>query len=385
MSLRGHVCQLNYAGGGLLQHIFEGEVVRVPFCRAPRLWIGQEVSFKLSGAGAEQIEVHRVGGGPLEHLESTEKGGESTWRGARKLQRCIWKFQNARLSERLEMLSQAEETLEGLLAQAALDGDALCSLVSRVAGWLHAPRSVGSGAVGEQSQGEMRGDMQWRVRRLLISALSHLDLLDSTTRGKLEAAVAYITQLMKGHVFGRTSGAGRQWQQLERLLSQESGTEITPEVEEDTDVKARLKRKYTSLCFKDRAQLTNGRYVPNKKVRELAAAYCSEDQVVLQCCGCGHSLSSNWFWKHPTRGLVFCLKPQSGHTACKLETGSKKDYVALDSRPTVHDQFAKLDYCEHQRRRVECSNCGGRDVCPHGRLQRKCGLCKRLIGCGERE
>ena len=65
-------------------------------------------------------------------------------------------------------------------------------------------------------------DLQRRVRSLLISALSSLDLSDSTTYQATETAVLHILQLMQGKetLFRGNSKslAMRQWRQLQELL-----------------------------------------------------------------------------------------------------------------------------------------------------------------------
>ena len=125
----------------------------------------------------------------------------------RKLQRSIARFHNADLEERLQMIEAAESLLSDLLNAVELDGDAVCKLLCRCAGWLHAPGSfeakhvaaeVAASEVATVSQLSGPSDLQCRVRRLLISALSSLDLGDITTYQAVETAVRHILQLMQG-------------------------------------------------------------------------------------------------------------------------------------------------------------------------------------------
>ena len=186
---------------------------------------------------------------------------------SRKLQRSITRFHNADLKERLRMIETAEGLLSDLLNEVELDGDAICKLLCRCAGWLHPPGSfeakhvsstedTAGAAVSEPS------DLQCRVRRLLILALSSLDLSDTTTYRAVETAVLHILELLQGK---ETSFSGngkslamRQWRQLQELLVAEAPQsdpkkrKASDEAPEDFKEKAkhtRIGRPPLMACF----------------------------------------------------------------------------------------------------------------------------------------
>ena len=293
-------------------------------------------------------------------------------RPAWKLQRCIDRFQNANQEERLEMLSRADMTLRELLQQADLDGDAICQLVRKVVGWLQAPRLFKqmTGTGGGSSEAGGMGDLQSRIRRLLISALSSLDLTDGTTRQAVETAVAYIKQLIQDVCLDdlEKSRATRQWQQLQSLISMDSAA--TSPIE---DGRKRLLRS-GRVRGEDRAGLVEGGWSPNIRVRQLSLVFAA-DAVRLVCPSCPRSITSRWWWRHPKTQAVYLLIPQNGcyHGGLRGrgvkvdETNRFRPACPADSLQTKDDCFPNLDFCQHQRIRAQCKECGGYKVCSHGR------------------
>ena len=240
--LTGFVCQLHYHGGGsLLCQTSTGDSWQLPFAHAPpHVRIGHAVSFSLAadraGLAVDLEVIQEKTAKPSAHAEKglrsiQEKAAKPASSFAkqptRKLQRSIARFYNADLEERLQMIEAAESFLSDLLNAVELDGDAICKLLCRSAGWLHAPGSfeakhVAATEVAEVSQPSGPSDLQRRVRGLLISALNSLDLRDITTYQAVDTAVLHILQLMQGKetlfcVSGK-SLAKRQWQQLQKLL-----------------------------------------------------------------------------------------------------------------------------------------------------------------------
>jgi hypothetical protein len=65
------------------------------------------------------------------------------------------------------------------------------------------------------------GGVQSRVRRLLIRALSHLDLTHNTTLQAVASAVIYIRSLLPDSDYAEGPGrlAAKQWNQLRALVS----------------------------------------------------------------------------------------------------------------------------------------------------------------------
>lgn len=397
---QGTICQLHYLGGGTVEfQEASGSRVRRPFLHAPPLRIGQEVRFTVSSAGeAFQIEVLQPGvakgAGMLREAVEQKAGREgkrlveakrhaeaeafSSQRPAWRLQRCIRKFWNASPEERLDMLSRAELALKQLLRQADLDGDAICRLVRKVVGWLQAPRFLKqmTGASGgtAQAQAGNAGDLQCRVRRLLISALSNLDVMDGTTSQAVETAVAYIAQLIQDVCFAdlETSRAARDWQQLQALIQ---GGAISPA----DGAKKTLRSE--RLKGEERARVVAGDFLPNIRVRQLHSVFPG-DAVRLTCPSCPRSISSRWWWRHPKTQVPHLLIPSSG---C-YHGGARGRRVSVDATSRWHpadaslkvkgDCLSNLDFCHHKRVRADCKECGGYMICSHGKRRPLCHQCK---------
>ena len=303
-------------------HDASGASVCLPFLQGAKLRIGQQVAFAVSQRGeAIDIEVIEVCGGQQEN-SNKNAGCEpfaleiSDWIPSvlpiakvsrelqtRRLQRSIGKFNNATPDERMEMLTQAEGLLENLLNEATLDGNAICRLVCRCVGWLHPENAqasleskcVATDAVAGVSQPT---NLQCRVRRLLILALSSLDLSDITTYQAVETAVAYIAQLMKA--CDDKASRARQWQRLGELIGNFGGGDCDcanqPGRSQDTPGRPKvgilfcqdpgdpgtfleanhetkmLKRQITG---EDRAGMLEGVYFPSKKVKGLDSVFSS--------------------------------------------------------------------------------------------------------------
>jgi len=321
----GTVCLLNYYGGGRLQYQDScGKSIHLSFDKAPYLRIGQQVSFSINHSpgydeainvvpmhfpeteATNGLPVIRKGKFALETEESesltcaairdekqdlavgdvpessrmqlapslgsdSPKAKETT--PGRKLQRSIGKYHNADMDERRQLITRAEERLEQLLAEPEIDGDALGRLVCRCVGWLHAPllcefgHAVDAEAESsrEASSCSEKSNLQSRLRRLLIRALSHLDLTDDVTRAAVETALMYIQGFIKA--IPLWSGApikrvAKQWQTLQSLVS----TPHRPLVSESHAAQPE-KRKIAE--GEDRATTAGGTFQPSQKVRNL--------------------------------------------------------------------------------------------------------------------
>ena len=211
--LAGHVCQLNYSCGGLLKlQTPAGSQIsqHIPFSTsALPLRIGQKVAFRLhdSGSKIEAVDLHISEEHDRELLQVTQQlsqDGPSNskifHRQIRDLQRGIMKFRNAAKTEQCALILEAEKLLAELLGQPNLDGDALCQLVRRCASWLHTPviqTTPGADVETSPSTEEEHVNLQSRIRKLLIQALSHLDLSDEPTFQAVEAAMRYVAMFIE--------------------------------------------------------------------------------------------------------------------------------------------------------------------------------------------
>ena len=388
----GTICQLHYAGGGYVHpdgHVpigFRGSI--------HGFQIGQRVTFVVSQG--EAVEVQKV------QRESVESERPVTMLKTRMLQRSIGRFHNATLEKRLEMLTHAEGLLEQLLAEDELDGDAICRLICKCVGWLHpeVAAEASSGKVPISGKPNW-GSVQCRVRRLLIKALSCLDLNDATTCRAVESALAHINRLTTSSVSLKTTRAAKQWQQLKSLVASSIAVAVAvtddmpknPGFGERQDLSSEgSQNTFVSGCFpdvsdekrekrqisgKDRAGMLERAYFPSTKVKQLEHVFSSAESVRLQCPQCMESITSNWYWKHPKTHDVYVLVPSKGHSACNRKAGKRIYWRALDGRRTLLDNFQQLDFCQHQRRRVVCRDCGGSQICCHQRPWYHCAVCKK--------
>ena len=272
------------------------------------------------------------------------------------------------------MIEAAEALLSDLLNEVELDGDAICKLLCRCAGWLHPPSSkskhVAATKVVEVSQ---PGDLQRRVRRLLILALSSLDLSDTATYRVVETAVLYIRQLLQETETSFSSNgkslAMKQWRQLRELLladhAQRDGHGAT---KRKASIEAPEDRKLST----NRSMVIGGMYYPNERVKNLSAVFQAARVVPLKCSQCVESISTTWFWKHPGTGEIYALVPHNGHATCLKTQRKKCPWLSLDGTYTLSDNFQQLDFCDHKRRRSLCKDCG---ICPHNRQRPLCKEC----------
>ena len=406
----GFVCQLHYQGGGsLLCQNSTGDSWQLPFAHAPpHVRIGHTVSFSLAADRADlAVDLEAVQEKTARSPANAEVGMQSIQDKAatfasfakqpkqptRKLQRSITRFHNADLEERLQMIEDAEGVLSDLLNGDQLDGDAICKLLCRCAGWLHAPGSfeakhiaateVAASEAAAVSQPSGPSDLQLRVRRLLISALSSLDLSHITTYQAVETAVLYILQLMQGK---ETSFCGngkslavRQWRQLRELLVADGAQSGPTKRKASDDAPEVLKDKAARIT--SRSVVIDGVYRPNERLRGLPAVYEAPDRVVLlKCSKCMEHLSTSWFWKHPKHGGIYALVPLHGHLACGKMLGEKCPWLSLDGTDTIIDNFNNLDFCDHNHQRSYCRECGGSGICPHKRRRYRCSACKTHAG-----
>eukprot|EP00438_Fugacium_kawagutii_P011985 Skav206716 [mRNA] locus=scaffold967:28738:30653:- [translate_table: standard] len=326
-----------------------------------------------------------------------QPGHSVSERQSRKLQRNIGRFHNADVEERLAMVASAEELLNILLKDDELDASAICKLVCRCAAWLHAPVSLNPGhkdavAVVAGHGPNIGGDLQHRIRRILIRALRSLELEDAATYKLVEAALIYISQSLEKVDFdpngvNNLSNTAKQWYRLQSLLR------LLPE-NESSKVAETSGKKLRPHHVKraEMAVSVEGAYHPSKKMKSLESIFCSEQVVQLKCSQCTATMTSSWFWRHPLSGRVQVLVPAHGHSPCNKRRGKRTPWRA-QGFPMCVDNFYSLDFCHlelrhqflgdrpwichHQRQRQRCRACGGRSICVHSRRRDTCKLCSR--------
>ena len=383
----GQVCQLHYQFGGWLKYQSSGQQVYVPFKKAPlNVQIGQKVSFSLCSVSATEYEAINISvkllkqftceSMEIEHVDHFQEGGRLEAQ-TKKLQRSMGRFRNADLAEKQSMLTNAEESLDHLLKQTDLDGNAICRIFRRCAGWLKAPLTRVS--VKEEpgfTDDSCASNLQVRIRRLLIRALEHLDLTDPVTFRAVESAVTYIKELLEQmdslvSCALNSSVARRQWARLFQLLGLSIKKKHCPNSLQGAEDDANPK----NACMAEVGTSVQKVYLPHEKVRSLRFVSTSENFVQLKCPRCPASISSNWYFRHPRTQELSILIPHHGHVPCKRKFGKTCPWYALDGTPTRTDDFTHLDFCKHNRRKGICKECGGREICAHNRQRFRCKAC----------
>lgn len=379
------------SGGGSLQ---------ICFLKAPYLRVGQLVSFSIKdGLAVDVAPLDATALSNEKAMEMEVPRSSQQERSVRKLYRSIARFRNADVDERDQLITGAEESLQQHLESSEVDGDAICALVLRCSGWLHPPvspvsKQTATAEVAAKVSCEV-SNLQWRLRRLLISALDCLDLTDPTTRRELWVALIYIQTLLRNwdvYPEGLTpSRTATQWKQLEALVGQGEGQRIT----EFKDLKVRKANKAggnfpsadvreepgvpepepSRALGKRRAVVHAGTYCPHQKIRELSSVFHADEGVELKCSQCPRVITSNWFWRHPVSGKVRVLVPHKGHT-CPTKLGKKRPWQAQGNVPQKNDRLVELNFCAHNRQKHFCKDCGGRYFCPHGMRIYSCLSCK---------
>ena len=379
--LTGLVCQLYYHGGGQLQYQNTlGVSSLVRFLSAPFvLQLGQKVSFSLLEGTSEAVDLRHPTSELIPTLTARSDSKATLAVRSVRFQRSIGRFLNAEAEERSEMIAHAERRLEILIHDESPDGDAICRIVRRCAGWLHAPvfatKEVSKEAAGPSKDGKgCSENLQSRVRKLLISCLAHLDLADANTQEALEPALEYLVQILDKLDFPThlpTLATG-QWRKLQKLLDCETRSE--------TGAKTLAMEKPPKVRRTTKVSEVQGSFVPPVQVKSLPEVFTSEQSVKIKCSQCEYIISSNWYWRHPKTKNAHVLVPSMGHAACEKRLGRRISKCAWVPLEHVHTKLAHANhllFCEHNQRKSSCVQCGGREICPHQKRRLRCKVCQK--------
>ena len=378
--LTGLVCQLYYHGGGQLQYQNTlGVSSLVRFLSAPFvLQLGQKVSFSLLEVDtSEAVDLQHPAPELVPTLTAKSDSKATLPVRSVRFQRSIGRFLNAEAEERSEMIAHAERQLEILIHDESPDGDAICRIVRRCAGWLRAPvfaTAVSKEAASPSKEGKgCSENLQSRVRKLLISCLAHLDLADVNTQEALEPALEYLVQIFDKLDFPihLSTLATGQWRKLQKLLD---------EVRSETGAETLAMEKAPKLRRATKASVVQDSFVPPPQVKSLPEVFTSEQSVKVKCSQCEYIFSSNWFWRHPKTKKAHVLVPSMGHAACEKRLGrriSKRAWVPLEHVPTKLAHANHLLFCEHNQRKSNCVQCGGPEICPHQKRRVRCKVCQK--------
>lgn len=451
----GRVCQLNYDGGGILEHHINGFPRHIPFFKPfVLLRVGQEVSFRTE-AVADLVEAVDIrvqchsdrpvsadrkvtGCETLTPMRSNQKScGDSQMSSTlspsqtQRFQHQVMRFQNAQRAEQLQQIIKAERLLSTLLRESQPDGDAFCRLVRKCASWLRPPvRQAGSCQMESTQCSEVpAGDeqdqlrLQWRVRKILLGALNHLDLQDPCTFHAVQTAIFYVISLLqqfdKKHASTFNSKIERtcslkQWLRLRQLIV-ESGVGITLRRDEskgwnadhfdhlhdknflcqdssaelhsnhsDAHVPAvvaqpELLKRSSKRSVKGYQKAFSGTaYGPSAKTQALpTVSQDAEFPVQLQCSECPFTITSSWWFQHPKTLIKSLLTPRDGHNLCQRVLKKRCYWRSLDGSPVMAAISSNMEFCtSHQRLLTQCAPCGGKKMCIHARQKYHCHKCR---------
>ena len=323
--------------------------------------------------------------------------------------RRMSQFRNLGQGEQVQLVIEAEKSLDQLLRQTTLDGDAICRLARKCASWLHPPvlrtenpqrLSDHASARGVEDQVHLQG----RVRKIVIDALNHLDLQDPFTFQAMKAALFYLASLCQcldekcgfSSATLATKPARKQWLELKSLLaesglkslvSNESYQLPCPGVEDQCKLGLLPSAKETQGVMKEMdGALRNHQGKRRGKIAECyeptprlkACSTVSQGTAVkLMCSECPFTMTSCWYFQHPKTLKRSVIAPRYGHDSCreKVKTCHWKN---LDGGKVVRSIVSSLEYCPHQRLLDHCASCDGARMCKHAKRRNLCKECRHL-------
>ena len=327
--------------------------------------------------------------------------------------RRMGQFRNSSQGEQLQLVIEAERSLEKLLGQSALDGDAICRLARKCASWLHPPvlktanpqrKTDHKSASGTEDQVHL----QERIRKIVIEALNNLDLQDPSTFEAMKAALFYMASLCQrlDEKSGFSSGmlaattAGKQWLELKSLLA-DSGRKSLDEMScqppcprvEDQPKPSLFPSSASSQGqgkeMADAVRLagvehenrqrrrTTEFYEPTELIKAMSTV-SQGTEVKLMCSECPFTMGSSWYFESPRTLKRWVMAPQDGHKTCRQKV--KNCYwKSLDNLRVMRAVVSNLKYCKHNLPLRSCASCGGYQMCIHAKQKHQCRECRHLV------
>mmetsp|Transcript_76289 Transcript_76289/g.246899 ORF Transcript_76289/g.246899 Transcript_76289/m.246899 type:complete len:327 (+) Transcript_76289:91-1071(+) len=296
-------------------------------------------------------------------------GGESTGSdGSRVTLRAFRERQRQELSWSIALAGEdraraIKADLRGALAALeARDADKILRLVGRLVGCLEAPTTVRRKVSIEQD--ELRD-----VILKLLGVLDErgLDIIDVGTRKLLKVPFQHLLHLMRA-------------QNLHHLVSQEQWTELfrvasCSSVDQERQFRhsaniEKPRRRY--VAHSERARV-NGIYEPNSRVKACGVViHQASRPKVLKCTKCPHTITSSWYYVHPTIGKHAVLVPSTGHQSCR-KPSAKAHFRPVDGSPYKADC---INPCPHATEHKHCRLCNPSSFCSHGRRLWVCRVCR---------
>ena len=422
-NLRGRVCQLNYSCSGMLEPFpMAGLPKHVPFLKAPlSLRVGQTVRFRIVSRGddvqavdislesdvqhhqerempkSNDLNTSSTLGNTVEKPKLLDSGDVMSLVPAQSHSRCFLRrmgqFRNSSQTEQVQVVIEAERSLEKLLGQSTLDGDAICRLARKCASWLHPPVLKTANPQRQSDHKSARGTedqvhLQERIRKIVIEALNHLDLQDPCTFKAMKAALFYMASLCqrfeKKCGFSSTTPARKQWYEMKSLL-QDSGLKSLENQSEHGPFTSRNRNKQDDMTAdtvrEHRGDHFRGQVAaclePSARIKALSTVF-QGSPVQLMCSECPFTMTSSWYSQNPKSLKQSLLVPQNGHDSCQQKAKKHCSWKSVENGPVVKCHLSLLQYCPHDRLVRNCVSCGGDKICIHEKRRERCKECKHL-------
>mmetsp|Transcript_76290 Transcript_76290/g.246905 ORF Transcript_76290/g.246905 Transcript_76290/m.246905 type:complete len:321 (+) Transcript_76290:91-1053(+) len=290
-------------------------------------------------------------------------GGESTGSdGSRVTLRAFRERQRQELSWSIALAGEdraraIKADLRGALAALeARDADKILRLVGRLVGFLEAPTTMRRKASIDQD--ELRDVI---LKLLGVVDERGLDTIDVGTRKLLKVPFKHVLFLLRtrslDHLVSR-----EQWVEIFRVASCSSA-----------GYSANIKKpRRRIVAYGERARVT-GIYEPNSRVKACGlVAHEASKPKVLKCAKCLHTITSSWYYVHPTIGKHAVLVPSTGHQSCR-KPSAKAHFRPVDGSPYKADC---INPCPHATEHKHCRLCNPSSFCSHGRRLWVCRVCR---------
>ena len=449
-NLRGRVCQLNYNCSGILEPSPMAELPKhISFRKSPpSLRVGQTVRFRFLSRGDDvqavdislesEVQRHQERemldlpadasclntssilslGKHVETSQSLDIGDVMSSVPAQSHSKCFLRrmnqFRNSTQGEQVQLVIEAERTLDKLLGQSTLDGDGICRLARKCASWLHPPVLQSANPQRQSDPRTARGtedqvNLQGRIRKILIDALNHLDLQDPLTFEAMKAALFYMASLCErldkkcgssSEMLAATP-ARKQWQELKSLLKDSRMKSLDELFYQPSCLRVEDQSKPRPLprvakiqdqgkemadavgvagvecehAFARRGRITEC-YEPTAIIKALSTV-SQGTPVTLMCSECPFTVLSSWYFQHPKTLKRSAISPQMGHNTCRRKV-KNCFWKCLDDLTVMRAMPSDLEYCPHKRLRGQCASCGGYRMCTHAKRRNRCEECKHL-------
>ena len=361
-------------------------------------------------AGASDLITSSTLGTSVEKTRLLDIGDVMSSVPAQSHSRCFLRrmnqFRNSDEAKQVQLVIEAERSLDNLLGQSTLDGDAICRLARKCASWLRPPVLQSANPQWQSHDKSKRATedqvhLQERIRKILIEALNHLDLQDPSTLEAMKAALFYVASLCQrlNEKYSSSSAtvaktpARMQWLELNSLLvdslvldelndqykdkpaPRPSATNTQDQIKERADA-VRIAAPEGEHKPIRRCGITDY-YEPTSKIKAITTVSQGKP-VELMCSECPFTMTSSWYLQHPKTLKRSVIAPRDGHDPCQQKLKKRCYWKNPDGYPVIKAFSSDLRYCPHNNLLRNCVSCGGDKICIHSKQRHQCKECKHL-------